>query len=117
MNFDQGVYQFISTQGVNITYKKISLGSYDPNTLSGTETVTNYTIKSYPKQLRASNYYLPNLIGKEVIMFYIRATGLGFTIDLKDKITYGSKTYLVDSYSEHVGDGSILMYRVIGVKA
>lgn len=117
MSYDQVVDEFIRTQGISCTYKKTTLGSFDTNTMMASSTTVDHIIKVYPKQIRATKYYLPNLIGKEITMFYIRATNSGFVPDLKDTIIYNSKTYLVDSYSEHVADGAILLYKVIAVKA
>jgi hypothetical protein len=85
--------------------------------MMATESITDYIIKSYPKHIRASNYYLPNLIGKDIIMFFIRAKDLNISISNKDSILYNSKKYLIDSYSSHIANNEVIMYKVLAVKA
>ena len=115
---ENSINQILNRHGISVTYTKVQSSSYNPDTGTVDSTTSTYTLKSYPKQLKASSYYLPNLIGKEVIMFYFNAKALNSvtSLSLKDSITYNSKVYNIDSYSEHVYAGEVLLYRVVAVK-
>lgn len=116
MNYiDQSIRQVISLHGISATYTSITTGAYDVNTGAVTNTSTNYTVKMYMKHLKASQYYYPNLVGKDAGMFYIAASDLLITPKVQDLIAYNGKTYKVDSIQSHAALGSILMHRIIGV--
>ena len=116
MSFEQTVVRFIQRHGVPIVYKKVQEGTYDPATGMSTNAETLVNLKSYPKQIKANQYNYPSLIGKEVVLFYIKYDPtLG--ISNSDWIVYNSKTYKIDSYSEHSANGNILVYKILAVKA
>lgn len=79
-------------------------------------TTTDHTLKIYPKHTQASQYNMPLLIGKEVIIFYIANDALPFTVKVSDSITYNGNTYRINSYQEHLAGGLICLYKVVGVK-
>ena len=115
---EQSLNEIIARHGVSVTYTKVQTSSYNPDTGTVDSTTSNFTLKSYPKQIRANAYNMPSLIGKEVIMFYFNAKALKAvtSLSLKDSITYNSKVYNIDSYSEHVYAGEVLLYNVVAVK-
>ena len=110
--------QILAQHGISITYTKVTTSAYNADLGKVTKTTTNYTLKSYPKQIKATAYNYPNLVGKESVMFYLNAKELNAvtSISLKDSITYKSNVYQIDSYSEHVYAGEVLLYKVIAVK-
>lgn len=116
MNFEQAVITFIQRHGVPIVYKKIQEGTYDPSVGMSVNTETLVNLKSYPKQIKANQYNYPNLIGKEVVLFYVKFDPT-LAISNSDWIVYNTKTYKIDSYSEHSANGNILVYKILAVKA
>lgn len=115
---ENSINQILNRHGISVTYTKVQTSAYNPDTGTVDSTTINYTLKSYPKQIRANAYNMPSLIGKEVIMFYFNAKALNSvtSLSLKDSITYNSKVYNIDSYSEHVYAGEVLLYKVVAVK-
>lgn len=115
---EQSIAEILAKHGINVIYRKVQNSSYNPDLGTVSSTTSDFNLKSYPKHIRASNYYLPNLVGKDVVLFYLSAKALKVvtSISLKDSIVYGSKEYKIESYSEHVFAGEVLLYKVIAVK-
>ena len=114
--FLQSASAAINLHGESCTYTKVQEGTYNVSTGSVTNTETSYTIKVYRKQIRATQYNYPNLIGKYGILVYmVPSTNVG-TIDTNDRITFGSDVYTVDSYQEHRANGELCLYRIVCVK-
>ena len=105
----------IDRHGITCTYKSITEGAYDINTSSVTNTEISYSIRSYMKHIKATQWNYPNLIGKDTGLFYILALGLGFTPSPQDLIVYDGKTYKVDNVQGHAAGGEIVLYRVLAV--
>jgi hypothetical protein len=105
----------IDRHGSMISYTSVQEGTYDVNTGSVVSTNTSYSIKSYMKHIRATQFNYPNLIGKEAGLFYILAYGLAFIPDVQDTILFNSKTYKVDSVQSHLANSQIVLYRIMGV--
>lgn len=105
----------IDRHGLTATYSVITEGVYNVDTSTTTNTSTAYSVKMYMRQIRASQYNYPNLIGQDSGLFYILATNLAFTPQPQDFITYSGKTYKVDSIQSHSADGAIVLYRVLAV--
>jgi len=102
----------ISRQGVDCTYVKV-VSTYDASTGVNSTTSTTQVIKAYPKQEVATQYNYPDLVGKEIISFYIYE----LTPSLNDKIIYKGNTYTVSQIKEYVGGQLICFFKVIGVKS
>jgi hypothetical protein len=113
--FKQSVEYILSRQGILSTYTRVVEGVYDVETSSVTNTSTNYTVKMYMKHQRANQYNFPNLIGKEVGLFYISAASLPFTPEPQDLITFNGKVYKIDSVQSHSADGQVILHRILGV--
>lgn len=109
--------KFIDLHGVTASYISVLEGSYNVETGSTTNTETTYNLKIYKKHLKASQYNYPDLIGKNIAMFYISNNSLSFTPAVRDKIVFGSETFTIDSIQEHAALGQVILYRVIGVKS
>jgi hypothetical protein len=71
----------------------------------------------YEKHVKTSQFNYPNLIGKQVSMFYIAADSLSFQPSVKDKITFSGSTFTIETFSEHVAKGQIVMYKILAVKS
>lgn len=105
----------INRNGVEMVYTS-SDRVVDENEGTVVSTTTDHTLKIYPKHTQASQYNMPLLIGKEVIVFYIANDSLPFMVKVSDSITYNGNTYRVNSYQEHLAAGLICLYKVVGVK-
>lgn len=105
----------INRNGVEMTYTS---NARVVDEIEGTviNTTTDHTLKIYPKHTQASQYNMPLLIGKEVIVFYIANDSLPFTVKVSDSITYNGDTYRINSYQEHLAAGLICLYKAVGVK-
>ena len=107
---------FITRHGFNISYKSRVVQSYNPATGTASASENTYAIKAYPKHIRANQYSFPELIGKDVVMFYIANSGLSFTPKPGDEIAYHSVVYKVTSLQSHAAQGEICLYKVVAVK-
>lgn len=112
--FNIATQRLVSKHSVKCKYVVCNNSAYNTETSAITFTEVQKDIYAYPKQISAGQYNFPKLIGKEAIIFYILPGVQVPHID--DKIIYEGKTYIVDSYQEHSAEGSILLYKVIGVK-
>lgn len=106
----------INTQGKTCSYTKVTEGSYDIETGSTTNTETSYSVKMYKKHIRATQYNFPNMIGRDSALFYLANNSLSFVPANKDKITFDSVTYTIDSITEHAADGLVILYKILTVK-
>ena len=105
----------IARHGVACTYTSLTQGAYDPETGASQQTQVDTAIKAYPKQEVASQWHYPNLIGKEVVRFYILA---GIVIPkINDYIVLNGVKYTVNNFQSHQASGEIILYRVICVKS
>lgn len=112
--FNIATQRLVSKHSVKCKYVVCNNSAYNTETSAVTSTEVQKDIDAYPKQISAGQYNFPKLIGKEAIMFYILPGSQIPRMD--DKIIYEEKTYLVDSYQEHSAEGSVLLYKVIGVR-
>lgn len=115
MNEFRSTLKLIYRHGIDLTYTSVTRVQ-DFITGSVTTTKTPHTVKIYPKHIQANQYNYPNLIGKQVIMFYLANDSLPFTIGQNDTITYQGQVYTIYSYQSHVAKGELLLYRIMGVK-
>jgi hypothetical protein len=107
----------VNRNGITASYIKVQTGVYNVETGSATNTETTYTVKTYKKHIKTSQYSYPNLIGKNVGIFYIANYLLGFVPAPKDKILYNGETYLVESYEDCVAHSQSVLYKVLATKA
>ena len=114
--FLQSTVNQISTHGTTCVYLSKGNQVYNPATSKSTSTEVSHSVKMYPKHIKASQFSYPNLIGKEVIMFYLANNGLGFTPKVGDYITFNSNRYQVDSFQSHTAIGEVCLYRIIAAK-
>jgi len=114
--FLKSCIKLIARDGISVTYNSITKGSYDTESGLITDTKTEYTVTSYPRHLKATEYDSPSLIGKNAYMFYIANNSLGFSPKTGDSIAINSDTYSVISVQETYALGEVVLYRVITVK-
>lgn len=108
--------RMISRHGDELVYKSFSNSTYDVELGKSVSSIVEYTLKMYPKQIEASQYQFPNLVGKELIMFYLPNNTTGLKPKEGDVINYKNSDYKVHKIQEHVADGEIVLYRIITVK-
>ena len=118
MNYFQlATQRAIDVHGTDCTYTRNTTETYDPLTGSVTNTSSSVTVKAYKKHIRATQYNYPNLVGRESVMFYIYAEDIVFIPVPNDAITWQTQKYTIDSVQSHEAFGSIILYRLIAVKA
>ena len=115
--FLQAVKSALKEHGSSGKYIRVSAGVYDIESGTSVNTNTEYNIQMYEKHVKTSQFNYPNLIGKQVSMFYIAADSLAFQPTVKDKIAFAGSTFTIDSFSEHVAKGQIVMYKILAVKS
>ena len=49
-------------------------------------------------------------------MYYIAADIIPFVPQIKDSITFNGTKFAVDSFSEHMAHGQVVMYKVVAVR-
>jgi hypothetical protein len=107
----------IARHGTNVTYKRVSIPVYNQFTGVATSSETNLTIKVYPRQVVATQFNMPNMIGREVIEFYVYAPDLGVEpAKANDKIVFNSINYVVDRVREFRALGAVVLYKVLAVR-
>ena len=116
MSFQSAVTSAITRHGLLLSYTSVTTGVYDVETGAPAITRASYSLLMYPKQIIANSYNYPTLIGKESFLFYLSAAGLAFNPKMNDEITYQGFVYRVQSYQEHVANGSVVLYRIIAVR-
>lgn len=115
-NFLLSVKRLILAHGLSLNIASVSASAYNVETGTSTPTKTNYTKTMFPKQIIATHYNYPTLVGKETVLFYLSNDSLGFVPKINDEITYKSKVYKVNSLYEYVANGSIVMYELLGAR-
>ena len=75
-DFHKVAQNLIESAGVEITYKSVSEGVYDPNTLSVSNTETPETIKAFLTRLTSQEEKDPNLVNKSASVFLIANNSL-----------------------------------------
>ena len=109
--------RMLNRHGLNVTYNSITKSTYNPETGKALSNTNSFTIKSYPRQVVATQYNLPDLIGKELVEFYIANYVLNFVPKVGDEIIYKQKIYRVHKLEEHFAEGSLVLYKALSVKA
>ena len=108
--------QALAQHGKVATYKRISASVYNIETGINTNTTSSFSITMYKKHIKATQYNYPNLIGKDIAMFYIASDSLSFLPAIKDEIVFDSVSYIVDSYVEHAAQGQVVLFKIIAVR-
>lgn len=117
-SFLQSSIRLIKRNGIGVNYFSISglPGSYNVETGKTTTSEINYSVIVYPKQISATQYFYPNLIGKDSILFYLANDSLGFTPKIGDSIEYKNSKYRIVSMQETVAHNEIVLYRLAAVR-
>ena len=114
--FIQAAKELVYPNGLTVTYKSISEPTYDVESGEVQSTAVETTLKAFPKAFRASLYSLPSLIGKNVSEWLVVAPDLPSSPKPLDKILKGTEVHTVETYSEHVAEGTVVLYKIIAVK-
>ena len=78
------------------------------------ETKVDYTIRCYPRSVKASQYSFPDLIGKEVVTFYLAVDGLPFQPKVNDTIKLDGKVFTIRHYDFHEAHGENCLFKLTG---
>lgn len=108
--------KLIYRQGADITYVKVTQGTYNVEAGTTTNIESTSTVKAFPKQVKVTTYNYPNLVGKDVVEFLIVSEDLTATPNTTDKITYSGKTYQVETYVEVMARGELVIYKIMASK-
>lgn len=114
--FIQAAKELVYPNGLTITYKTVGESVYDYEIGEVTNTSVETTLKSFPKAFKASVYNYPSLIGKNASEWLVVASDLPSSPKPLDKILKGTEVYTVETYSEHVAEGAVVLYKIIAVK-
>ena len=106
----------VNRNGVDCNYIKVQTGIYNVETGSVTNTEVIHPVKIYKKHIKTSQYSYPNLIGKNVGLFYLANYNISFVPFPKDKIFYNNETYIVDSYEDGLAHSQIVLYKILAIK-
>lgn len=112
--FEASTLRAIKKHGKLSTYKSVTVGAYDPATSKVVNVEVSKSIYVYKKSIKANQYYYPNLVGKELAMFYVLASDISEP-KIGDHIVFDGKTFKVDSYQSHSANGSVILHRILGV--
>ena len=105
----------ITKHGLGVVFSIKTGEVYDPSTLKKENVYMTYPAKVYPKQIQATQYNYPSLIGKDAIEFYL-ANNVAFTPVVGTEITYRGLKYSVQKVRETVAGGQIVLYRLLATK-
>ena len=114
--FIKAAKELVYPNGLTVTYSSVTIGNYDIESGSVTNTTTETVIKAFPKAFKASIYSYPSLIGKNASEWLVVASDLPSTPKPLDKILRGTELHTVETYSEHVAEGQVVLYKIITVK-
>lgn len=114
--FLQAVKSALKQHGALGNYIRVSAAVYDIETASSANTSVTYSVQMYEKHIKTSQFNFPNLIGKQVSMFYIAADSLAFTPSVKDQIEYAGTRFTIESFSEHVAKGQVIMHKILAIR-
>ena len=105
----------VNRNGLTLTYSSITK-TIDKINSTVVEVLNNHSVKIYPKNIVTTQYNYPDLIGKNVVMFYLANDSLTFVPNVGDVITYNGLKYKIQSFTTHVAKGQICLYKLLGVK-
>jgi hypothetical protein len=106
----------ISKHGTSASYVEVAQGVFDPNTLGVVNTQTTHTVTTFQSSIKVNQYNYPNLVGKEVGMFYLANNNLLFTPKIRDKIVYLGSSYTIENLEKHTANGDVVLYAFVAVK-
>lgn len=107
----------ILRHGHTVTFIRVSTPVYNRFAGTSASTETTSTIKAYPRQVVANQYNSPNMIGKELIEFYIYAPDIASIAPKpNDRITFSGADYTIFQVREHRADTAVLLYKALAVK-
>jgi hypothetical protein len=106
----------INLHGRSLIYKSVGSPSYNIETGTATTGETSYTVKGYRRHVKANQYNYPDLIGQDVVQFYVIPSDIGVKPKPQDVVTDAEGTYKVISYQEHEALGQTVLMKILCVK-
>ena len=111
--FKRAAIAAVKRNGRDLTYTSIER-IVDKINGTVTEVNTDRVLRIYPKSIRASQYNFPDLVGKEVVTFYLAVDGLGFKPKVNDTILLNGEVFTIRYYDFHEAAGENCLYRLTG---
>lgn len=108
--------KLIYRNGIDVTFTKVTEGTYDSDTGSVTNIESTKTVKVYPKVITANSYNFPNLINREMREYLVVSEDLGYKPEAQDKITEGTTVYSVVSVKDIIARNESVVYIIAAVK-
>ena len=106
----------ITKHGSSCTFVSVVDGTYNVNTGSVTNSENNSNIIAYKKHIKATQYYYPELINKDIALFYVAASSFSSPPKINDAITFSSVKYRISEIKEHSALGQVCLYVLLGIK-
>lgn len=111
--FKKAAIDAVNRNGRILTYTEITR-TVDKITGKVIENKVDFPVKMYPRSVKATQYNFPDLIGKEVITFYLAVNSLPFTPKMNDVITKDGKIFTIRFYDFHEAHGENCLYKITG---
>lgn len=108
--FVVSVHKLINRQGTDHEYSS-TVTTRDNATRDVITTKTTSTFKMWPKQIKATQYNYPNLVGKDVVQFHV-----GVHDNFEPKTGDFVNGYRITEIVTTMARGEIVFYRLLGVK-
>lgn len=110
--------RLILRHGRDVSYTRVSEGTYDPATSSYTPSgeVTE-VFKAYKTQTSFRDSQQPNLIGKESATYLVSGESISIKPNTGDTITDGDDVFEVMGFSEITALGQSAMYKILVVRS
>lgn len=108
--FVVSVHKLINRHGTDHEYSRVTT-TRDNATRDVITTKITAMLKMWPKQIKATQYNYPNLIGKDVIQFHV-----GIHDDFNPKTGDFVNGYRITEVVTTVARGEVVFYRLLGVK-
>jgi hypothetical protein len=106
----------INKHGIAASYIEVAQGVFDPETLGVVNTETTRAVTVFQSSIKVNQYNYPNLVGKEVCMFYLANNSLVFNPKVRDKITYSGSTYTIENLERHTANGEVVLFTFVASK-
>lgn len=114
--FKQAAVKAVNRNGVASSVVQVQEGVFDYDTQTTTNTEVTHSVTLAKEHIKANQYNYPNLVGKEVAMFYLANNTLTFKPAARDKIVFQSETWTVSEIKEDWAGGECCMYRIVATK-
>ena len=108
--------RLINRHGIDVTFIKVTEGTYNSDTGEVTNTESEITLKAYPEVITANQYNFPNLIGQTITKYSVVSSELGYKPSATDKVKVNNEISSIVSVKDIVAYGESVIYLVNTVK-